>query len=64
MITRPIGNLCKKLEGNKKAAHAQMDRKRSLGPARHLFKKLTGNKKATHAQMIREKITSPNRKPL
>ncbi len=49
-ITRPIGSLCKKLTGNKKAAHAQMTREKITRPIGNLCKKLTGNKKTTQAQ--------------
>jgi hypothetical protein len=63
-ITRPIGSLCKKLTGNKKAAHAQMIRIKITSPIGNLCKRLTGNKKAAHAQMTREKITKASRKPL
>jgi hypothetical protein len=38
-ITRPMGNLCKKLTGNKKAAHAQMTREEITRPIGNLWQK-------------------------
>jgi hypothetical protein len=58
-IIRPIGNLCKRLTWNKKAAHAQMTREKITRPMGNLCKKLTRNKKSEQAKMIREKITRP-----